>query len=981
MRGKLEQKPVIIDLDSNGEPLPFETCQDAVPITPPSSDDSYSGSESETLPDTPEPEKSKETPVDHSTQEPPKVPPMANGHSSQKNYERFNTRPRLDTGFYQYGSLPAQLPRFERAPSPYVSSTHQTRRQDTRNYSAEQLLSPKSLKANDHGDGPRSRSQRPQDPIYHSQGSRGSGSGSGSDKDRRSYESNRQAQSTLDRRTSAMPILGSPTSPKHPIQFHHKDIRHSSSDESESEYPRYKVKPAEPSAEPKSKVANSYFDNERQGENRKPNERPRSSKHPSSPPRTPAAAERPKWGQPLNREGLLNSAALLGSGAVLDSHHRKASPRPSPQISPNQSPYPSPPRTPPESHQNPANPMSNPKYDSHKANSRPSSPLSSVPSSPKPVEFSHMSYHGEREARPARPSQQSEKDMRLARPSHQSEQDLRPARPSQHNEQDMRPPQYMPRARATSPLPLTRRSEAELPIIDVRSPSPLPVGPAIPTKPSSQEKNEMRTPSRYVPDYASGSTLMPTRPERRQRSLSNVDARGSRPANLTINPVAPPVIHQADIEYLSPTSENTPSHFHSSPQHMGRPPLLSPTAVDGRSKTSSLAEPTPSTRRSRSLVPTPNAPAPRANSAAPPPTSGHRSRSPAPAPKVALSDQPAPGPLPRCPRPDPVSGFNDWYTLEGCIYFAICPDCRHNIFGLGYERFFKPRSSRPHGKKTQCQMNDPWVRMACIASISSKHPDVNLLTKLANVSEDYEACPGPKPAEHDWYHVEDENADEDDHLADFQVCTHCVHSVEALLPPLKGTFFRYKGHQVDSTPRPCSLRFDNARFGQYIDKCDRAAQEAIRTRKEPDMSDFVWYHKKETVIGECTRDQVLIGRDWHLNALIPEFAVCEMCYYDTVRPLISKNYNLAKTVSPTAKHISDDVSCQLYSPRMKEIFERACREDDEDYLRQAVLTRRKLQVEILAARMEVQQKPSEWKAQKELDELMENWRKLEKKRH
>lgn len=278
-------------------------------------------------------------------------------------------------------------------------------------------------------------------------------------------------------------------------------------------------------------------------------------------------------------------------------------------------------------------------------------------------------------------------------------------------------------------------------------------------------------------------------------------------------------------------------------------------------------------------------------------------------------------------------------------------------------------------------MNDPWVRMASIASISSKHPDASLLTKLAKVSEDYEPCPGPKPAERDWYHVEDENDDEDDHLADFRICTHCVHSVETLLPALKGTFFRYKGHQVDKTPRPCSFRFDNARFGHYIDKCEKAAQEAVRTRQEPDMSDFVWYHKKETVIGECTRDQLLIGRDWHLNALIPEFAVCELCYYDTVRPLIARNYNLAKTVSPTAKHISDGVSCQLYSPRMKEIFERACREDDEDYLRQAVLTRRKLQVEILAARMEVQQKPSEWNAQKELDELMDNWRRLEKKRH
>ena len=280
-------------------------------------------------------------------------------------------------------------------------------------------------------------------------------------------------------------------------------------------------------------------------------------------------------------------------------------------------------------------------------------------------------------------------------------------------------------------------------------------------------------------------------------------------------------------------------------------------------------------------------------------------------------------------------------------------------------------------------MNDPWIRMAAISSITSKQPDVTFLTKLANISKDYEPCPGPKPAERDWYRVEDENAAEDDHLADFQVCTHCVHCIEIILPTLRGTFFRYKGHQVDTTPRPCSLRFDPIRFAQYIDKCEKSAQAAARTHKEPDMSDFVWFHKKETVIGECTREHALIGRDWHLNALIPELAICEMCYYDTVRPLSTSpnSYRLAKAVSPIPKHISNDVSCQLYSPRMKEIFERACREDDAEYLKQAVLTRRKLQVEILAARMAVQQRPDEWKAQKELDELMDNWRRLEKKRH
>lgn len=74
----------------------------------------------------------------------------------------------------------------------------------------------------------------------------------------------------------------------------------------------------------------------------------------------------------------------------------------------------------------------------------------------------------------------------------------------------------------------------------------------------------------------------------------------------------------------------------------------------------------------------------------------------------------------------------------------------------------------------------------------------------------------------------------------------------------------------------------------------------------------------------------------HVIEGLPEFTVCEDCYDAVVWPLIEENDN-KKRSDVTASFIRrrqkvDFASCQLYSDRMRDVFRRACRRNDINYL-------------------------------------------------
>ena len=893
MRGKPEQKPVIVPANGQPEPLPYNIPSERDIATSESDSDKESLAAGKSMPDAGR----------KSNQDPRSVPSSKNTQESLRGRRNLS---KLDTEVERDRSTTVKPPRLERERSPYASGPRNSNAKDNR-FSTDSLLSP-SL------DGPAPQSPRhhrshSQNPPAHRQND----ATKSMDKEARVHS--RPQRPGMDRRASAMPKLegSNPNSPSHSRE----KPGYYSSDESESEAARYWSKTS--NLPPKQKQA-SHLETQHQFERRS------NSKNPLSPPRSPLASDYPK-SQGLNREALLNGAAASLNG-LLDGPQRMASPRPSPQVSPNTSPYPSPPRTPPE----PQRATAVNKLRSEPPNSRPSSPVSS----------SHKTQTaGSNRTLPA--------------------------------EIDARPQRFKPVSRATSPMPMARRQEQDLPKIDVRSPSPLPPRHSETT---SQETNGPSTPNRYVPAYAAGAlSLQPGIPERRQRSLSSSDARRPQIADLSIDP---PKIHQHDVEYLSPTSKNTPSHFRDVQQNL--PSLLSPTSNDAYHR-NSLASPTSSSHRSRSAVPNMDQAPQRSPSANPGLVSRPRSRSTAAAPEIPYSDQRHPDPVrfPLCPHPMPMAGYKDWYTINGCEPFVICRECRYKIFGQGYLRQFKHHTPLSSTKEVHCAINDPWIRMACLASILKGSSDLTPVVNLALENEDRSSCPQRSPVRRDWYYLRDPEADEN--LPDFQVCSHCVHSIYALFPVLDRVFQR--AEVPENEPLLCSIRSaDPIRFGQYVSHCEKAQQAALKSgKRHPDMSDFIWYHKKETVISECTGDQVLIGRDWHRHPDVPQCTICEECYYEIVRPQIRRGHPIARAITPIAKHINDGVSCSLYSPRMKEVFKIACEEEDLRYLKDNVATRWDLQVQIMAAKMAVQQRPRDRDTQDEFDRLMRKWRRLEKEKY
>lgn len=313
----------------------------------------------------------------------------------------------------------------------------------------------------------------------------------------------------------------------------------------------------------------------------------------------------------------------------------------------------------------------------------------------------------------------------------------------------------------------------------------------------------------------------------------------------------------------------------------------------------------------------------------------------------------------------------------------ICPDCRNNIFGSGYERDFRRRDLPERGEKLICGISDPWVRLACLEQFKKRKHDTTLLKYLAEVSKDYSPCPqGHLVEDRKWYHLRDNETDKD--YDEFQICSHCLMSLEVLYPKMADMFHRSKDIERKKDPRVCDLRSDVVRFGQYLDHLGSMDRQLKETGRDPNTSDFIWQVKLMTVITPCRGDAIHYGQDMHLHPDIPELTICEECYYKDVRPMVKKfsradPRHFALKISPDAKEKVGGTSCMLYSPRMKQIFESACLDRDFEALDKAVKKRNGLLKDLEEAKMLYHKTPTDPALKEDVEYLTEKWKKLARK--
>ncbi|KAJ5690335.1 hypothetical protein N7462_004727 [Penicillium macrosclerotiorum] len=303
------------------------------------------------------------------------------------------------------------------------------------------------------------------------------------------------------------------------------------------------------------------------------------------------------------------------------------------------------------------------------------------------------------------------------------------------------------------------------------------------------------------------------------------------------------------------------------------------------------------------------------------------------------SDAPGPYLMP-CPRSTPVEGYNDWYTLEGLTHLDICPACKKQIASSRFGDLLMPSPSKPPNERISCDFGNPWTRLAWTQMMKKKHVSLEMLYQMTRPPPGTLPCPSKAVVEQTWYRIVD--PDTDTYVPRFHACESCARSVRVLMPAHRETFVPCP----DIKKRICAFATQSPRFIQFIDLLDGAASRAdVDPSRRLDLREFISYARRKAVLRDCLRDRC-IAAAWHYIPNLPELSVCEDCYDEVIWPLAKANHSIARSFSTSMRPLPGDkphrcreVSCQLYSSRMRARFRDAVVKDDFAGLRDTALRR------------------------------------------
>jgi hypothetical protein len=307
-------------------------------------------------------------------------------------------------------------------------------------------------------------------------------------------------------------------------------------------------------------------------------------------------------------------------------------------------------------------------------------------------------------------------------------------------------------------------------------------------------------------------------------------------------------------------------------------------------------------------------------------------------------------PLPPCPRSEYTNKYIDWYTLENCPNFDVCPSCYEAVFADNqFADYFKQTRQYEKPAQRKCDFSSPWVRLAWLLTVKQQRKSLDLIYRLATICEIEKECPGSQEVAGTWYGLLD-RGQYGDLVTGFAICPCDLKQLEALFPSLRGYFTRI----YPADPRKkfiCSLRTNSRRFPKYLDMLVDLDEKASRDRRSPDMRPFIDFAKENAYKHECPRDNLVLDQAWHFIPQLPEFTVCEECYDDVVWPAIKDGSKLAAEFNRTVQFVPGEeaaggTSCQLYSPRMRRVWQAAVEDDDYTYLAKKAHDRKQVEVDL-----------------------------------
>jgi len=140
-----------------------------------------------------------------------------------------------------------------------------------------------------------------------------------------------------------------------------------------------------------------------------------------------------------------------------------------------------------------------------------------------------------------------------------------------------------------------------------------------------------------------------------------------------------------------------------------------------------------------------------------------------------------------------------------------------------------------------------------------------------------------------------------------------------------------------ASPAPCPATCDliwpskSKRWEAYVDLLLDTATATVDTGRR-DSRKFTAYVEKFAHIPECPRDNV-VERPCYMMPTIAEFTVCEECYDETIKPDRQRGTQLTTLFNTTPTPLPDGFSCQLYSDRMRRVWQQAVANNDLAFLR------------------------------------------------
>ncbi|CCF32614.1 hypothetical protein CH063_00836 [Colletotrichum higginsianum] len=336
--------------------------------------------------------------------------------------------------------------------------------------------------------------------------------------------------------------------------------------------------------------------------------------------------------------------------------------------------------------------------------------------------------------------------------------------------------------------------------------------------------------------------------------------------------------------------------------------------------------------------------------------------------------------FPDCPRTKGVVGKADWLSLPRCDNFNICPDCYNGVFlNTEFRNDFMPMLFRPMDKPVACDFGScGWYHIAWLLTLKNHLTDLRLFYQVASVASKVtsggQPCPGDRRITRVWYSIK--NPFTQATMPDFTVCYECAKTIEGLLPNLIGLFVTLHP-AAQPTRSVCAMHFnpDRKRFVMYFDALETTSDIALATTQAPNIGKLVTDIESLSVFAECSKDNAVLDQNWHVMQFLPQFTVCGDCFDEVVAPQLRDGNVIARNFYVKPQRL-DEASCQLYSTRMKTIFDKACRRNDPKYLEIKVTERQKVFVETYKRMAKLEQERTPW-AREESKKLLQEWEKWE----